>query len=703
MAMVRNRSTTNPVDMRPDINSINIPPETAYSARPFAAAGKGKRSAAVFSVRLLWALMFLAFAPFVQAQSKAVAMFSVHAGKYERLNAPVAASLQGVPLHLRDGALQLFEITGGADRPVASQLDPGASSRMTWLLDGKTPPGAVRNFELRVVEAASASDGAGQVAVDDDGDNLLIRIGDRPVLAYRHTMQGVPEGVDELYERSGFIHPIWSPEGEMLSRIQPPDHYHHYGLWNPWTRAEFEGRSIDFWNLGDGQGTVRAKHVMARAAGPLFGGFKASLDHIDFTSGDEKAALNEQWEVKVWNADPDRKVWLIDFVSTLNAATEAPVTIKAYRYQGFSLRATEQWNDETATLLTSEGFDKSNGNATRARWINVHGVSGAAAGASGILFMTHPGNHNFPEHLRIWPVGQNEGVENVYVNFNPAQQSDWELRPGNAYALQYRMLVYDGAIDAAQAERYWRDFANPPRVEVHPTGALEGANVLVYTKNGEGYVHENIPFSVAALRKLGAEYGFDVTASEDPALFTEENLKRYDALVFSNTNNEAFDTDAQRRALESYVRNGGGFVGIHSASGSERDWPWFSKLLGGNFERHAPLQDFTVEVVDRTHPSTAFLPDVWEIEDDECYYLKEINPRIRTLLAADLATVADEEKEQFPGALFGDRFPLAWRQEFDGGRQWYTALGHRPEHYEDPVFMRHILGGIQWAAGGISP
>jgi type 1 glutamine amidotransferase len=277
------------------------------------------------------------------------------------------------------------------------------------------------------------------------------------------------------------------------------------------------------------------------------------------------------------------------------------------------------------------------------------------------------------------------------------------LKPGNTYALQYRMLVYDGTLDAAQAERYWRDFANPPRVDVQPTGALQGATILVYTKNGEGYVHENIPYSVAALEKLGTEYGFTVVVSDDPAQFTDENLQQYDALVFSNTNNEAFDTDAQRRALESYIHRGGGFVAIHSASGSERKWPWFSKLLGGNFERHAPRQDFTVEVVDRTHPSTAFLPDTWQIEDDECYYLKELNPRIRVLLAADMETVSDNGKDEFPGMLFGDRFPLAWYQEFDGGRQWYTSLGHRPEHYEDPRFMRHILGGIQWVVNGVSP
>ena len=302
-------------------------PEHACAVRQGVDAWKRKRSSAVFPLWLLSALVLLAPAPLVKAQSKVVAAFSVHAGKYQRVNVPVTASLKGVPLRLHDGALQLFEITGGEDLPVASQLDPGMSSRMTWILDGETPPGAVRNFELRVVEERQMPDGAGPVQVEDDGESLQVRIGDKPILAYRYTFQGVPEGVDEIYNRSGFIHPIWSPEGEILSRIQPPDHYHHYGLWNPWTRTEFEGRSVDFWNLADGQGTVRARQVMERTAGPLFGGFKALLDHVDFTGGEAKVALNEQWEVKVWNVDPDRKVWLIDFVSTRRSCCSRGVHI----------------------------------------------------------------------------------------------------------------------------------------------------------------------------------------------------------------------------------------------------------------------------------------------------------------------------------------------------------------------------------------
>lgn len=220
-------------------------------------------------------------------------------------------------------------------------------------------------------------------------------------------------------------------------------------------------------------------------------------------------------------------------------------------------------------------------------------------------------------------------------------------------------------------------------------------HVLVYTKNGEGYVHKNIPFSIALLSRLGQENGFLVTVSEDPNVITEQNLKRYDAVIFSNTNNEAFDTDQQRLAFQRYIQAGGGFVGIHSASGSERDWPWFRKMLGGKFLRHPPFQEFTVNVIDRTHPSTAHLGSAWQRED-ECYFLHHLNPDIHVLLAADLTTVEDDQKEEYPGDVFGDQFPLSWHHTLFGGRQWYTALGHASEDYSDPEFAAHILGGILW-------
>ncbi|MGI8423371.1 MAG: ThuA domain-containing protein [Chloroflexota bacterium] len=216
--------------------------------------------------------------------------------------------------------------------------------------------------------------------------------------------------------------------------------------------------------------------------------------------------------------------------------------------------------------------------------------------------------------------------------------------------------------------------------------------LLLYTRNGAGYVHQNIPASIEAIKALAAEHKFVVDASDDPAVFTDDNLKKYSALVFSNTNNVVFDTDAQRVALMRYVQAGGGFAAIHSASGTERTWKWFAGLLGGAFSRHAPMQKFGVVILDRAHPSLAHLPPRWE-RDDECYYLVKMNVNMKVLAVNDLSTIQDPKGEK--PAIFGDVFPSVWSQEFDGGRQWYTSLGHRKEDYLTPEFRQHILGGIR--------
>lgn len=220
-------------------------------------------------------------------------------------------------------------------------------------------------------------------------------------------------------------------------------------------------------------------------------------------------------------------------------------------------------------------------------------------------------------------------------------------------------------------------------------------HVLIYTKNGEGFVHKNIPASIKALEKLLQENKMTYESSEDPALFTKDNLQKYDLLIFSNTNNDAFDTDQQRQAFQNYIQNGGGFVGIHSASGSERNWPWYWAMLGGKFFRHSKFQSFNIVKIDPNHPAAQPVPDYWERED-ESYYLKELNPDIHVILATDLASIDDPKLEEYPSNTFGKYFPVSWCHHFDGGHQWYTSLGHSPEHYDDPVFMNHILGGIQW-------
>jgi uncharacterized protein len=229
--------------------------------------------------------------------------------------------------------------------------------------------------------------------------------------------------------------------------------------------------------------------------------------------------------------------------------------------------------------------------------------------------------------------------------------------------------------------------------------AAETPTVLIYTHNGltadgkKGYVHDNIPECVKAIEKLGAENSFKTAVSDDPSVFTNAPLKKYGAIIFANSNNSAFDTEAQRNAFQEYIRGGGGFVGIHSATGSERKSPWFWQLIGGTFAWHAPLQKFTVQIVDTNHPATSFFTSkTWEWED-EFYTMKEQPKDLRILLAGDikpLKGVGDKAKG------LPDPVPLAWCHEFEGARSFYTSLGHKKEYYSDPTFLKHLAGGIRW-------
>ncbi len=224
--------------------------------------------------------------------------------------------------------------------------------------------------------------------------------------------------------------------------------------------------------------------------------------------------------------------------------------------------------------------------------------------------------------------------------------------------------------------------------------------VLVYTRNytpdGKGYVHENIAASVAAIQRIGVEKGFGVDVSDDPTSFTDVNLEQYAALVFSNSNNEAFATDAQRAAFRRYIQGGGGFVGIHSASGSQRDWPYFWSVLGGKFLVHPKMQKFSVRVVDSSNVATKGIPAEFEWTD-EFYFIDHLNPGIHPVL------VSDRTKLQFLDAVkndlstFATETPLAWWQKFDGGREYYIALGHNKEDYANPILVKLIENGIVWA------
>ena len=225
---------------------------------------------------------------------------------------------------------------------------------------------------------------------------------------------------------------------------------------------------------------------------------------------------------------------------------------------------------------------------------------------------------------------------------------------------------------------------------------LTGKHILVFTKNGKGYVHENIPSSIAAFQKLGAELHFTVDTTTNSAWFTDDNLKKYEVVIFSNTNNDVFDTEQQKIAFMRYMQAGGSFMGIHSASGTERNWKWFKLMLGATFLRHPPFQQFTVHVLNHNHPATKNLPAAWETSD-ECYFFKEFNPENKVLLFSDISTIKEgSDGKNVTPDVFGNRYPCVWCHEFDGGRAWYSALGHNKDDYSNPTYLAHIIEGLKW-------
>jgi type 1 glutamine amidotransferase len=215
--------------------------------------------------------------------------------------------------------------------------------------------------------------------------------------------------------------------------------------------------------------------------------------------------------------------------------------------------------------------------------------------------------------------------------------------------------------------------------------------VLVFSKTA-GFRHDSIPAGVQALRELGARNRVQIDATEDAAAFSDTGLRRYDVVVFLLTTGDVLD-DRQQAAFQRYIRSGGGYAGVHSASDTEHDWPWYGGLVGAYFKTHPQIQRATVVVADPRDASTRGLPQRWTRTDE--WYGFATNPRGAVRVLATL-----DESSYSPGdSAMGSDHPIAWSHLYEGGRAWYTAGGHTQESYSEPLFRTHLLGGIRWAAG----
>lgn len=214
------------------------------------------------------------------------------------------------------------------------------------------------------------------------------------------------------------------------------------------------------------------------------------------------------------------------------------------------------------------------------------------------------------------------------------------------------------------------------------------ARVLVFSKTA-AYKHKSIPNGIAAIKKIGEEQGFVVDTTTDSTQFREDVLKKYKAIIFLNTSGNILGS-SEEKAFKDFVNEGGGFVGIHSATDTEYEWEWYGKFIGAYFDKHPKVQQAKLKIVDASHSSTKGLPSEW-IRTDEWYNFKNMNKDNKVLITVD--------ESSYTGGKHGDHHPIAWWNEHEGGRVFYTALGHTAESYKEPLFLEHLKGGILFAIG----
>lgn len=284
----------------------------------------------------------------------------------------------------------------------------------------------------------------------EDQGQMVASFGDRKLCRYNRVEIPQP---DPVYSRNGYLHPIWTPTGKVVTNDAPKNHLHHHGIWSAWTSSEFEGRKSSFWDVKALQGRVEGVKVEDVTQGPVYAGFKATLRSFNLNGpSGPKAALDEVWEVRVY-ALSDRCV--IDLTSTQTAATDQPLVIKEYRYGGVGFRGSLDWEGKTGLeFLTSEGKGRIDGHATKAKWVLATGKIGGAEASVG--FLCHPSNFRHPQPLRIHP-------DEPFFNWAVPQGGDFSIEPGKPYIARYRFIVADGRLTADRMNAEWSAYGEPSK------------------------------------------------------------------------------------------------------------------------------------------------------------------------------------------------------------------------------------------------
>jgi hypothetical protein len=303
------------------------------------------------------------------------------------------------------------------------------------------------------------------VAVKREKERLHLLVRGKPVFDYQMDKDALPRpDIKPEYKRAGYLHPIYTPSGTIVSDDYPVQHVHHHGIWSPWTKTSFQGRAPDFWNMGQKSGTVEFVALDRIWSGSVHGGFVARHKFVDLSAPSPVVALHETWEVTAYNLGTGGNATMFDLLLTQTCATNDPLILPKYHYGGLGFRGRGEWlGKDNANFLTSDGeTDRVKANAQKMRWVHLSGS--VTDGIAGLAVLGHPANFRAPQPVRVHP---NE----PYVSFTPSQDGDWSIEPGKAYVARYRFVAADGPPDRSALDALWNGYAVPAVVKLVPEGS----------------------------------------------------------------------------------------------------------------------------------------------------------------------------------------------------------------------------------------
>lgn len=319
-----------------------------------------------------------------------------------------------------------------------------------WFILNQLSAGESRTYQFRQ-EPVTISPA---VSTRIDANTITFSTNGNDVISYFHGFNNPPEELDERYKRGGYIHPVLSPDGVVLTNhLNADQHAHHSGIWSAWTNTEFQGRTPDFWNVHLNTGRVDQQDSLDVAwEGPVHAGFRAKHHFVDLSASVPVIALNEEWEVRVYPSSAGENIHVFDLKVTQTTNTAQPLILPEYRYGGVGFRGHVDWDDpDNATFLTSGGLGR-DGHGTRVRWTHIGGHSEGEL--AGISILGHPSNYRHPQPVRIHP-------DEPFFNYAPVQLGDMSIEPGSPYVVQYRYITYDGEPDTELIDQMWQDYAYP--------------------------------------------------------------------------------------------------------------------------------------------------------------------------------------------------------------------------------------------------